>query len=62
VATISKDCSEADDRPPDSDAVFPAEPIDLLPWVVFKRLLERYPRPSPIAVHSVYRLVGEPVT
>jgi RNA-directed DNA polymerase len=33
-----------------------------LSWAVFKRLLQRYPLPPPIAVHSVCRLVSEPAT
>ena len=33
-----------------------------LSWAVFGRLLERYPLPAALAVHSVCRRVSEPVT
>jgi RNA-directed DNA polymerase len=33
-----------------------------LPWTVFARLLKRYPLPAAVAVHSVCRPVGQPVT
>jgi group II intron reverse transcriptase/maturase len=33
-----------------------------LSWAVFGRLLQRYPLPAAIAVHSVCRRVGEPMT
>ncbi len=30
-----------------------------LPWTLFRRLLQRYPLPPPLVVHSVYRRLGE---
>ena len=31
-----------------------------MPWARFLRLLQRYPLPPPIAVHSAYRLAAKP--
>jgi len=31
-----------------------------LSWADFSRLLERYPLPRPVVVHSVYRRVAKP--
>jgi group II intron reverse transcriptase/maturase len=33
-----------------------------LSWEIFQRLLQRFPLPAAVVIHSVYRRVGEPLT